>query len=328
MVASVSEIKLAAVRPEELVRQRVRRFLKLLPEVLNGERPEAVHDLRVWSRRLQQVLVTMFPETQQNRANSVIRTARRARRRLSGWRDCDVLMVLLDRKLRRLHDREEQRAWQVVHVHLVKRREKEIRRARRGLARREFFTLAQRTEDLLKQSGLVPESGHDTGNAQFISTVSEFVKTAYAEWQAALARALESTSQADTHMFRIKTKKLRYRIELASELGYKELRLQLNWLKQLQDRLGQWHDRAEFPRIATEAIADPKFLLDELRPASLLLKRLARERLSEETNVKLLLSAAKDGSEFQELEAWIGNHSGAAGSLDITPSIRINTIPG
>src|SRR5215469_15681560 len=59
---TVSTVAPDPTKPEQLVHERVRRFMKLLPEVLNSEDVEAVHDLRVWSRRLQQVLVTMFPK--------------------------------------------------------------------------------------------------------------------------------------------------------------------------------------------------------------------------------------------------------------------------
>lgn len=289
--------------------------MKLLPEVLNSERVEAVHDLRVWSRRLQQVVTTIFPRQQENRAGSVIRALRRARRGLSDWRDCDVLIALLNRRLRRLHDSDEQRAWQVVHAYLTKKREKEIRRARRRLAKRELFILPRMTEDLLKQQRLDSPSNDNVVYADFILTVSASIKAAYADWQAALARAAESASQADTHSFRIKTKQLRYRIELARDLGQKELRLQLMWLKRLQDSLGQWHDRAELARIATAAIASADFLFNEPRSAGLLLKRLARERLAEATKIKSLLGAVKASGELPQLEAWIANHSGGADSF-------------
>jgi len=316
---STSPAELAPVQPEDLVRERVRRFMKLLPEVLSNERVEAIHDIRVWSRRLQQVLVTMFPKGQENRAGSVVRSLRRARRGLSGWRDCDVLIALVDRRLRRLREPDEQRAWRVVHDYLVKRREKEIRRARNKLANRKLFTLAQRTEDLRKRQGLDSASNADTAYADFIARVSEFIEAAYADWRAALARASESGSQADIHNFRIKTKQLRYRMELARDLGDKELLLPLEWLKQLQDSLGQWHDRAELARIATEAIANADFLLNGPRPASLLLKRLARELSSEATKMKSLLTTIQGSGELSQLEAWIANRSSGLDSLFANP---------
>jgi CHAD domain-containing protein len=304
------------VRPEELVHERVRRVMKLLPEVLNDERSEAVHDLRVWSRRLQQVLVTMFAGTAKDHADLLIRSLRRARRALSGWRDCDVVIALLQRRLRRLRDSDEKRAWQRVHVHLLNRRQKEIRRARRRLANRRLFTLGQRTEDLLAQWRLEREAGGGTAQADFIAIVSESIKAAYSNWQSALIRAVESSSQADTHGFRIRTKQLRYRVELARDLGDSELRSQLDWLKRLQDSLGRWHDRAELVRIATEALANADFLLNETRAASLLLRRAAREMALETAKVKSVLTVVVESGESRVLETWIANHVGRADSAD------------
>ena len=151
-------------------------------------------------------------------------------------------------------------------------------------------------------------------------SVSEFVKAAYADWQSTLALATESASQADAHRFRIKTKRLRYRIELARDLGDKELLLPLNWLKWLQDSLGQCHDRAELARIATQAIANSEFLLNGPRPASLLLKRVARELLADATKLKSLLAAVKDSGELSQLEGWIASHAGEADSPSVIRS--------
>jgi hypothetical protein len=61
-VALPSEAAQARVGPKQLVHEHVPRFLKLLPEVLSGERAEAVHDLRVWSRRRQQYWSQSFLE--------------------------------------------------------------------------------------------------------------------------------------------------------------------------------------------------------------------------------------------------------------------------
>ena len=317
---TVSAVAPAPIGPEQLVHERVRWFMKLLPEVLNSEHEEAVHDLRVWSRRLQQVLVTMFPKGQENRAGSVIRALRQARRGFAGWRDCDVLIALLDRRLQRLRDPDEQRAWGVVRAYLVKKREKEIRQARHKLVKCKLFTSEQKTEHLPVDQERDTASNSDAAYTDFIATVSEFIKAAYADWLAARARAAESGSQAAAHYFRIKTKQLRYRMELAQDLGNKELLLPLNWLKWLQDGLGQCHDRAELARIATEAIANTEFLLNAPRPASLLLKRLAGELLSEATKVKSLLAAAKDGGELSQLEGWVASHSGGADPLQINRS--------
>jgi CHAD domain-containing protein len=318
-----SQPAVGSVQPEELVHQRVRRFMKLLPEVLNGERAEPVHDLRVWSRRLQEILKVIFFANQENGAASLIRALRRARRSLSEWRDSDVLIALVVRRIRRLHHSDEQRAWEVVREYLVKRREKQIHRARRKLARRELFVVPSTIEDLLKQKRIDSDSNDEAVYAQFILTLSGSIAEASADWQAALARAAESANQADTHSFRICTKRLRYRIELARDIGHKELRSHLIWLKALQDSLGEWHDRVELARSASLALANADFLNDHPRAASLLLKRLARERLAETTKVKSSLGAVSTGREYAELEGWIASHRDAGDSFLNQPPKRV-----
>jgi CHAD domain-containing protein len=188
---SLSAVPVEPVTLEELVHERVRRFMKLLPEVLSGETPEAVHDLRVWSRKLQQVLVTIVPDVRSNRAARIIGTIRETRRALSGWRDCDVLLELLDTRLPKIPDADEQQAWEIIRGYLAKKREKEIRRVPRRLARRELFTLIQRMEHLLKQEGLGTAAKANVAT-EFHATALEAIKAAYADWQAALLRAAAS----------------------------------------------------------------------------------------------------------------------------------------
>jgi CHAD domain-containing protein len=293
--------------------------MKLLPEVLNGERTEPVHDLRVWSRRLQEILAIIFSTNQENGAGSLIRALRRARRSLSEWRDSDVLIALVGRRIRRLRHSDEQRAWEVVRGYLVKRREKQIRRARRKLARRELFVVPSTIQDLLKQKPVDSDSNGEGTDTDFILPLLGSITKAYADWQAALAHAAESTNRADTHNFRIRTKRLRYRIELARDIGHKELRSQLIWLKALQDSLGEWHDRVEMARSASLALANADFLHDEPRSASLLLKRLAREQLAETAKLKSLLGAVSTGPELSELESWIASNRQVADSFSNQP---------
>jgi CHAD domain-containing protein len=311
---SRSAVPVEPVRPEELVHERVRRFMKLLREVLSGETAEAVHDLRVWSRKLQLVLMTMIPNSQSNRADPVIQVIRETRRALSGWRDCDVTMALLDTKLPEICDPDERKAWEVVRAYLAKKREKEIRRVRRRLAKRKLSTLAQRTERLLKQAGLDTTTKANVAT-EFLAAVLEVIKAAYADWQAALSRAAASDNPADTHNFRIKTKQLRYAIELYRDSSGKEPPGQLNWLKCLQDTLGRWHDQTELARIATKVIAETKLLVSAPRPACLLLKRLAKEVLSEANKLRSLLASVTNGDESAQLEAWVSIHTG--GRVDV-----------
>ncbi|HJU12676.1 MAG TPA: CHAD domain-containing protein [Candidatus Binataceae bacterium] len=292
-------------QPEELVHERVRRFMKLFAEILNSEQPEAVHDLRVWSRRLQQVIAMISPDVPQNPSSSVMRSLRQIRQVLSGWRDCDVLIALLDKKVHRLRNADEQEAWQMVRAYLVSKRGREIQEARDRLARRKFFTLAQRTEMLLKDRPPSATTRTDEGNKHILPAISGLVKVAYNDWQTALKRASESNNPADAHDFRVKTKQLRYGMELARDLGDKNVLLALGWLKGLLTKLGTWHDRAELARIATKAIARHQLVITAPRSASKLFRRLARELEADAVKLKRMFAELGGCREHLELEAWI-----------------------
>ena len=73
---------------ERLLHDRLRKFMSLLPKVLAEDSVEAVHDLRVWSRRLQQVVSTLSTDPLTSETRTMVRALRRARRVLGGWRRC------------------------------------------------------------------------------------------------------------------------------------------------------------------------------------------------------------------------------------------------
>ena len=82
----------------------------------------------------------------------MVRALRRARRSLGAWRDCDVLTVLLERKVRRIRNAAEKRAWEMTRDFAMRRRERQMHRARRKLASRKLLTLAPRAKKLTEQA--------------------------------------------------------------------------------------------------------------------------------------------------------------------------------
>jgi CHAD domain-containing protein len=312
--ADSASITGGAAQSLELLRKRAHKFMSVLPKVFNDEDPKAVHDLRVWSRRLQQVLVTSFPKPRPARARQIVRALRRARRAVGGWRDSDVLLDLALRKTRRIRNSEELRAWESVQESLSRRRVREIARARRKLANRRLLTIAQ---DIAK---LVEPGGHDhrAGGSQRIESparaLSSAIASACEQWRSAEARGRDSLDPRDIHAFRIQTKRLRYRIELARDLGSAEAEAVLVWLKSIQDRLGRLHDRSELARAAAAAVADPDFLVSESRAASLLLRRIAREQKLQEADIRAMLNSIGEGR--AQLERWVQHYCGPTQSIE------------
>ena len=197
---------------ERLLRDRLRKFMSLLLKVLAEDADDAVHDLRVWSRRLQQVVAALSSKPLSPQARTMVRALRRARQSLGEWRDCDVLLDMLERRARRVRNPEEKSAWMMIRRLALNKREREIRHARRKLANRKLFTLAHRAQKFLDE---LPEGERQEAGEVLASSVAD----GHLQWCQALSRACNGWDPANIHAFRIRTKQLRYRIELARDLG-------------------------------------------------------------------------------------------------------------
>ena len=246
---------------EKLLRDRLRKFMSLLPKVLaqGADSVEAVHDLRVWSRRLQQVVATLSISPFPPKTRTIIRALRRARRTLGEWRDCDVMIDLLERKVRRVRNHEEQEAYSMIRGLALRKRDRAMRRACRKLAHRNLFTLAYRAQKFLQDlansdladsdladgdlsdSDLarrdLAQGGIAYGEARDAASVmAAAAAERYAVWREALSRACDGFDPVEVHAFRIRTKQLRYRVELARDLGDRDAEAVLAFLKSLQGR--------------------------------------------------------------------------------------------
>ncbi len=304
-----------------VLRKRLRRLGTLLAEVLGEQTPEAVHDLRVWSRRVQQTLAALFPGSRSRRLRSLRRTLRRSRRALGAWRNRDVVLQRLARKQRQTRSAEKQRAWALVIDSVRKRRRREVRRARRRLVRLDLFDLAEEVEALLK----APGASGDGASA----SPHDIVAAARAQWQAALSRALEDRRVENIHGFRIQTKRLRYRIELLRDLGARDTAAPLEWLRSLQDALGGWHDRLELGRCIAEALAAPETLHDQPRTSIMLLTELEKENRLAAAELDGLMREASDSPRRAQFDAWAALHDQARPppSRNIESVVAAETIP-
>jgi CHAD domain-containing protein len=68
------------------------RFISLEPKMLKGDNPEAIHDIRVASRRLQQLLDLIYSKPRLREIRRFRRKIRRCRRALGGVRNYDLLL--------------------------------------------------------------------------------------------------------------------------------------------------------------------------------------------------------------------------------------------
>ena len=85
----------------EIALRQLQRLMSYEAKVLRGDDVDAIHDMRVASRRLQQVLDLLFPKPRSAEFRQLRRKIRRCRRALGDVRNCDVLLEIVSRSLAR-----------------------------------------------------------------------------------------------------------------------------------------------------------------------------------------------------------------------------------
>jgi CHAD domain-containing protein len=274
-------------RLARMLRRRVKKFLALAPEIRADANAKTVHDVRVWSRRLQQAITAFFPKPHGGKVRRLRRMPRRFRRGLGEWRNCDALLEIVTRRQRRTRSEAKRQAWELVREYLLRTRDKQVTRAEKKLLREDtgdYDALARR---LLGQSrGESPEI--------LMTRLCDSVQGAWIKWRSALTQARQTRAVDDLHAFRVATKALRYRTELLYDLGHKEMKAELKWLRDLQQALGIWHDRQVLDQAVAEAVARPDFLLHRIQAVRVLLDELEKDRGREAQEVEKIFRLAAD----------------------------------
>lgn len=285
----------------QLVQKRLEKYVSLLPAVLAGDDPDAVHDVRVWSRRLQQSLTALFPQPRPVKVRKLRRPLRRVRRFLGEWRNCDVVLEMVLREQRRTRSKAKRQAWEQVRQYLLQKRGDQVARARKKLLRQDLLDFSGRTEKLLDQS-----KGEESAEAVTVR-LRAGIEAAWTRWESTLAQAMTTREPRDIHVFRIATKAMRYRTELLHDLGDASTQPFLDWLKELQEALGLWHDRQVLYQMIAEGLARPEFLLQESDAARTLLTVLEKDRLRQGSATNEIFRLAVENSGRRQMETWIGN---------------------
>jgi len=268
----------------ELSEKRLEKFASLFPRVLISDDADTIHDARVWSRRLQQILRILFPKPGNKKSRKLTRRLKKVRRALGPCRNLDVMADLLHAKIENTGNPVARDAWDQLQMHVAGKRRDALARARKKLSRYDIVDFINRAQALLFS---VPSSD----NAE--RDLSGSIAQALDDWKQALDNAKQKFEAEQIHRLRIAGKGLRYRVELLAELGDTEAKSQTKALKALQDQLGEWHDRVVLLEIAAEFLAQKDFLASHPDLSRALLIEMERERRRNDAALSNILKAAE-----------------------------------
>jgi CHAD domain-containing protein len=293
----------------KLARKRLERFVTLMPKILVSDDPEIIHDLRVWSRRLQQAIRVILPEPKPPKSKKVIRTLRQVRQSLGPCRNLDVNIALIIEKRRHSGAAMIRQSWEAVQRDLEDRRNSLLERARSDIAQKDIFAFIGRAKTLIDAAG--DDNWSAAGPLQKLeAATSQAIKNC----DEACALAYEQRDQTHLHQFRIAAKRLRYRAELLADLGHVKVKPLVEDLKELQNALGDWHDRCVLLQSVAEFIGRPDFLADHPDMGRALLAEMEKEKLHNETAIEQLFQKAA-----KMRQSWAEWKPAAEIATDISP---------
>jgi CHAD domain-containing protein len=301
----------AASREWEKVRQlalkHLDRFISLESKVLQGNDREAIHDMRVASRRLQQVLDLIYPPPARG-ISRLRRKIRRSRRVLSEVRNCDVQLDRVESVLasKRVTHR---RAWEAVRLYLTERRGKAFDKALSRLSKVNLAVFYVRLKSHLNSNGVQTRSESESRVAlpteEFYQRIHQGLEKVWGDFETRIEDSHHDSQPGVIHGARIAAKRLRYAVEVIREFNVPGTDATLNWLRSLQQQLGDWHDLEILEDMMIEMVARPAFLRGHLEVAMEVEKLILRNRTVKKTYLERYARMTRDAAGIERVRHWV-----------------------
>ncbi len=250
-VAGVSSATPVARAAAAILVTKAAPLFELADAASSGVDSDAVHDMRVASRRTREALTLLepyYPGKAFARWSDVVRGVTRA---LGRVRDTDVMLAEFASLAYRASSAEERvtLAWLVGNVQ--GRRGPKVRRMRRALAELDLGGERRRFERFADDVRDIP------GCREPLETLAEAeIGARVTALHAHLPAALQADNALAQHAMRIDAKKLRYCVETFAPSFGPRLEELYPVLKALQDELGEVHDRDVFTEAVWRAARD------------------------------------------------------------------------
>jgi len=297
----------------KLALRHLNRFISLEAKVLKGDDPDAIHDMRVASRRLQQVLDLIFPKPLPREVGRLRRKLRRCRRALGDVRNCDVMLAHVEGRLarRRSSNRE---AWAAVKQYLQERRSESFARATRKLSKMNLALFYMHAKEILGRLKPAPETGHVSHPLvqpdgvpfePFPERLTQALVGVWSDFEKQVAVSHQEATPSSIHAARICAKRLRYLLEVVNRFSIPGSSSALVWLKKIQQYLGDWHDMEVLEDMMIEMIAKPKFLGDQLPLALAIGKLILRNRVTKQGFREKYFQMTLASAEYQGIKDWV-----------------------
>jgi triphosphatase len=210
-----------------------------------GEDPEALHDMRVATRRMRAAM-KVFEGSLPERAKWFRDEFRWVSGSLGDVRDLDVQIGRLETWRSQADEERSEFLGKILDV-LKKRRTEARGHMLEALDSARYERLESSFGEMLRRGPgaereLAQSNGHSSESEPVTSAAPDLISARYRKWSRAAGRLKESSSTESFHDLRKKGKRLRYALEFVSEVYGKKTEGLIKPLKTLQDDLGDHQD--------------------------------------------------------------------------------------
>lgn len=266
------------------IEKHLKRFDSNLAKVFERGDAEAVHDVRVASRRLTEPLRLIGEWIGRKEAGRVIRLLRRARCAMRRTRELDVLQAAVAASAREFGGLEPSDLAQLEGV-LTQQRERAVARGRRRCKRLAADEIGPHVCRLADRFAASVDADGDL-------LVEQNVEQLFRCWGRRVLDADARLETTDLHQTRLCAKRFRYSAELLRDIGGRHEAALLEQLVRMQDLLGHWNDQLAAARRISGIARRRKVLARQSDWAARLLSYAAQ------------LAASAEGDRRSTIEAW------------------------
>jgi CHAD domain-containing protein len=235
-----------------LLKERASDFRRRLADVLHSFDAEAIHDLRVSSRRMREGLALFAPCYSPGASTRLDRRIRRVTRLLGEIRNRDEALLFFAALRDKLDSSCHSELDRLLAAFRCERN-KEVAELRTGLKDISALSLARRYRQVVNFPCLFTPAGAIDLFAPLADFARETLSSRLADVLQLVPAARQEGNFAAQHQLRIAVKHFRYRMEILSFLlnsGYKE---RYAAVKGYQEVLGRMHDLDVFAAVCREA---------------------------------------------------------------------------
>jgi CHAD domain-containing protein len=247
----------------------------------DSDEVEAIHKLRVTTRRLQASLDLLQIGKDEAGVGKLKKKLRNLRRKLSEVRNYDVFLSILEQEA--ASRKSLQYPFEALKKELIRRRAKLASKIHKPIQAVNAHHLAKslglqltpqedQSENAENHAQNTSQSfAHIADDKAILQHTAERLEQRLKEFLGLASQALPTTHPEELHQLRIAAKRLRYLLESASEMGFDGTAVVLNWLRSLQDKIGDWHDLEAIESEIIDIVGQRKFIQKNLLEASSIL---------------------------------------------------------